>query len=82
MKPPALLIGPIIVGLTLLSGHASTNPGLASTYTAAAAGGRHTCALLTTGTVKCWGRNAEGEVGDGTFVEQTSPRAGAMPRPT
>lgn len=30
------------------------------------AGGEHTCALSKTGGVRCWGYNANGEVGDGT----------------
>src|ERR1051326_6320065 len=33
---------------------------------ALAAGGRHTCALLGDGTVRCWGDNTSGQVGDGT----------------
>jgi alpha-tubulin suppressor-like RCC1 family protein len=40
-----------------------------------AAGPLHTCARLTDGTVRCWGSNDSGEVGDGTF------RSGDRPTP-
>ena len=34
--------------------------------TGVAAGGNHTCALRANGTVRCWGENSRGQVGDGT----------------
>jgi len=33
----------------------------------------HTCALVADGRVRCWGRNANGQVGDGSQVEQRFP---------
>lgn len=39
----------------------------------AASGGATTCALLSTGAVKCWGANTHGEVGDGTQTDRLVP---------
>lgn len=47
--------------------------GLASGVVAIAAGGDHTCALTSTGGVKCWGANYYGEVGDGSWTRRTTP---------
>jgi alpha-tubulin suppressor-like RCC1 family protein len=50
-----------------------TPQGLSSGVIAIAAGGFHTCALIYDGSIRCWGANWHGEVGDGTNVEQHTP---------
>lgn len=40
---------------------------------AVATGGEHSCALLGTGTVRCWGDNSHGQLGDGGYTTSTSP---------
>ena len=47
---------------------------------AVSAGGWHTCALLQNGTVRCWGQNDFGQLGNGAAITpQTRP---PIPRPT
>jgi alpha-tubulin suppressor-like RCC1 family protein len=47
--------------------------GLDSGVNAIAAGEGHTCAALANGTVKCWGRNWYGAIGDGTTIARLVP---------
>jgi hypothetical protein len=47
--------------------------GLGSGVGGIATGGAHTCALTTSGGVKCWGSNQYGELGDGTTTDRYSP---------
>jgi alpha-tubulin suppressor-like RCC1 family protein len=42
-----------------------TLTGQVGTANAIAAGGNHTCALLTDGSVQCWGANDRGQTGTG-----------------
>ncbi|WP_436640880.1 Ig-like domain repeat protein [Microbaculum sp. FT89] len=49
--------------------------GLSGGVKAIAAGGYHSCAVLTTGAVRCWGRNVNGAIGDGTTTDRHVPAA-------
>lgn len=51
---------------------ASTDAG-AVTVVQLGGGAGYNCALLSNGTVKCWGGNAHGCLGDGTLVSRTVP---------
>ena len=47
--------------------------GLLSGTSAVTAGGGHTCALTTNGGAKCWGRNDNGQIGDGSTSWRAVP---------
>lgn len=47
--------------------------GLSSGVTAIATGAEHTCALNYAYSVTCWGKNARGQIGDGTVVNRPTP---------
>jgi len=52
--------------------HPTYVPGLTNVV-ALSAGGSHTCAITEDHKVWCWGDNAQGQLGDATFVDKTSP---------
>src|SRR5205085_8368644 len=40
---------------------------------AIAAGGLHSCAVLLDGTVRCWGFNTSGQLGNGSLTQSNTP---------
>ncbi len=52
--------------------------GLGGPVSAIAAGGRHTCALLSDGAVECWGYNEQGQLGNGTTTPTARPGAAGV----
>ena len=66
--------GGLGVSETWVSGVTPTHVvGLTSGVVAIAAGGSHTCAILAGGGMRCWGGNADGNVGDGTNDDRLLP---------
>lgn len=67
-----------LISVTVVLG-SSARPALAANASGIDAGGRHTCALFDLPepaedfSVKCWGDNLEGQLGDGTNVDRASP---------
>ena len=51
----------------------TTPTGLSAGVSHVVAGGHHTCAMTTGGAVKCWGRNDNGDLGDGTTTRRYVP---------
>jgi len=47
--------------------------GLTSGVALMESGGWHTCAVISSGEMKCWGSNSEGELGDGTMTDHFTP---------
>jgi alpha-tubulin suppressor-like RCC1 family protein len=50
-------------------------------FTAIVAGPEHTCALTDGGDTFCWGRNRDGQLGDGSRLDRAAPVEVALDRP-
>jgi alpha-tubulin suppressor-like RCC1 family protein len=51
----------------------TTVSGLSSGVSKISAGQSHTCAVLDTGAVKCWGLNSSGQLGDNSTTQRLTP---------
>jgi hypothetical protein len=51
------------------------------TFASISAGTQHTCGLTSSGALYCWGRNEEGELGDGTDTNRAVPTRVTGSRP-
>jgi alpha-tubulin suppressor-like RCC1 family protein len=65
--------GQLGTGTNLQSLTPVTVNGLGTGVAQVSAGIWHTCALMTSGSVWCWGYNGYGQLGDGTFTNRFSP---------
>src|SRR5439155_24030995 len=67
--------GQVGIGTTIDSDTPVDVRGLGGAVSAVAAGGRHTCALMAAGGIRCWGYNEFGQLGDGTTAHSLMPVA-------
>jgi alpha-tubulin suppressor-like RCC1 family protein len=54
-------------------------PDAAAPVTAITGSAYHTCAVLTDGTVYCWGYNGNGQLGNGTTTANATPALATLP---
>lgn len=62
-------------GGTASSNTAVDVTGLSSGVTSLSSGNQHTCAIVTSAPLRCWGANYEGQIGVGDTTDRTSPTA-------
>ena len=64
-----IALAPILAGLVVLISSSVVQSAEPLTVLSIAAGGRHTCAVLSNGTIRCWGNNSDGRLGNGKITE-------------
>jgi len=62
-------------GAGMVPAQATASPVIISPTTDITAGDTHTCALISDGTVTCWGNNGFGGLGDGGNTDRNVPVA-------
>lgn len=63
--PWVLLAAPSLFACAIQLGRPASHTEMIQVTT----GEGHTCALIATGEVRCWGKNHEGQLGDGTNLD-------------
>jgi len=64
-----IALATILAGLVVLMSFSFVHSAESPTVLSLAAGGRHTCAVLSNGTIRCWGNNSDGRLGNGKLAE-------------
>ena len=72
-----LVVAGVVVGsgAAMVPAQATAAPAISSPSTNITAGDSHTCALISDGTVTCWGNNYSGQLGDGSNTDSHVPVA-------